>query len=132
MIIVFVNNYNVSWLKSWDAIWDTNPPLIINTFDQMFFAHTNGTMDIFMNVSTSSKVFKFKEKSSIGQGYFIKFVRVCSTRITYVCNNISIFFSEIIINHLSSRQLNGKLLCIFFFVTTSVGAVCTQETILQI
>ncbi|KAF7388075.1 hypothetical protein HZH66_010842 [Vespula vulgaris] len=88
---VFVNNYNVSWLKSWDTIWDTNPPLIINTFNQMLFAHTNGTMDIFMNGSTSSKVFKFKEKSTIGQGYFIKFVRTIKWKTTlylFLCYNI--------------------------------------------
>ncbi|XP_047361749.1 uncharacterized protein LOC124953829 [Vespa velutina] len=89
---VFVNNYNVSWLKSWDMTWDTNPPLIINTFNQIFFAYTNGSMDIFMDVSTSSKAFKLKEKSSIGQGYFIKFVKTIKWKATlylFLCYDIS-------------------------------------------
>ncbi|KAI4486445.1 hypothetical protein M0804_005815 [Polistes exclamans] len=88
---VFVNNYNVSWTKSWDTIWGTEQPLTINTFNQILFSYRNGTLDISLNVSPSNKDFKLKENNTIGQAYFIKFIRTIKWKTTlylFLCSNV--------------------------------------------
>ncbi|KAK2576706.1 hypothetical protein KPH14_005365 [Odynerus spinipes] len=122
---VFVNNYNVSWSRSWSTEWGVDSPVTINTFNKMLLAHRNGSMEISIDISNSNRASELKKDIVIVQENCrpIKFVRTIKWKTTlyllicYDTGSCSLYTGNDISNliHRQNIRHRGYLMDACFF-----------------